>query len=184
MESARQLLVRQGFHGLSLEDVARAAGVTRKTVYNHFGSKLGLLNAVFDAVAARGEVWRLAEAAEVSDPREAVVRLVGASCRLWASDRALLRRLVGLAAVDPETASVVVERERRREATWAHLVRRLEAAGLLRPGLAAEEAVRVLMALTSFATYDMLAPADADPAAVMALLLRLADGIVDLSGRG
>lgn len=182
VEAARRLLVRQGFHRLGLEEVARAAGVTRKTVYNHFGSKLGLLNAVFDSVAERGKVWRLAECAELPDLQEAVVRLVEAHCRLWASDRALLRRLVGLAAVDPETASVTLEREKRREATWARLVERLEAAGMLRPGVTHDEALRALMALTSFATYDALTPQNSDPTAATALLLRFIDGLVSLPG--
>lgn len=184
LEAARQLIVRKGVHGLNLEDVARAAGVTRKTVYNHFGSKLGLLHAVFDSVAARGEVWRLAAAADLPDPRDAVAALAEASCRLWAADRELLRRLVGLAAVDPETASVVVEREHRRERTCAHLVERLAAAGLLRSGVTRDEALRALMAVTSFATYDALTPPGADLAETGALMLRLISGIVDLSGPG
>lgn len=184
IEAARELLVSRGFHGLSLEEVARKAGVTRKTVYNHFGSKLGLLEAIFDAVAAKGEVWRLMEAAEFPDLREAVARAVEASCRLWSSDRELLRRLVGLAAVDPETASVVMEREQRREATWARLVQRLAAAGMLRPGVSPDQAVRASMALTSFATFEALTPPDAPPAATVELLLRLLDGIVGLSGSG
>ncbi len=184
IETARELLVSRGFHRLNLEEVARRAGVTRKTVYNHFGSKLGLLEAIFDAVAAKGEVWRLMESAEFPDLREAVARAVEASCRLWSSDRELLRRLVGLAALDPEIASVVMEREQRREATWARLVQRLAAAGMLRSGVSPDQAVRALMALTSFATFDTLTPPDAPPAATVELLLRLLDGIVDLSGSG
>jgi len=40
------------------------------------------------------------------------------------------------------------------------------------------------MALTSFATFDALTPPDVPPAATVELLLRLLDGIVDLSGAG
>lgn len=184
IEAARELLVSQGFHRLSLEEVARGAGVTRKTVYNHFGSKLGLLGTIFDAVATKGEIWRLMESAELPDLREAVTRAAEASCRLWSSDRELLRRLVGLAALDPDIAAVVMEREQRREATWARLVQRLAAAGMLRSGISPEQAVRALMALTSFATFDTLTPPDAPPEVTVELLRRLLDGIVDLSGSG
>ena len=36
----------------SLDSVAKAAGVTRLTVYNQFGSRRGLLEAVFDELLA------------------------------------------------------------------------------------------------------------------------------------
>lgn len=84
--------------------------------------------------------------------------------------------------IDPETTSAAVEREQRRGATWARLVQRLEAAGMLRPGVTRDQALRALMALTSFATYDALAPPGADRAATVGLLLRLVDGAVDVSG--
>lgn len=184
LETARRLVIEEGFHGVGLEAVARAAGVTRRTIYNLFGSKLGLLNALFDAVAERGQVWRLMEAGNLSDGRAAVLHLVEASCRLWASDRDLLRRLVGLAAVDPETAVVTAEREKRRERTWFHVVERLAAEGRLRPGIDVPDAVRVLMLLTSFSSYDVLAPPAADPAAAVPLLTRLVGAVVDLDAGG
>jgi len=56
-----------GIGGFSLEEVARKAGVTRLTVYNRFGSRRALLEAVFDERAARGGLHRLAEAMAASD---------------------------------------------------------------------------------------------------------------------
>lgn len=45
----------------SLEAVAKRAGVTRLTVYNHFGNRRALLEAAFDAMAdAMGLARRLA----------------------------------------------------------------------------------------------------------------------------
>lgn len=49
LESATDLFAAQGFAEVSLDDVARAAGVTRGAVYHHYDNKTGL----FTAVAAR-----------------------------------------------------------------------------------------------------------------------------------
>ncbi|BDP43874.1 hypothetical protein DAETH_38430 (plasmid) [Deinococcus aetherius] len=40
------LLERWGYAGMAVEDVARAAGVTKKTLYHHFGSKNALVIAL------------------------------------------------------------------------------------------------------------------------------------------
>jgi AcrR family transcriptional regulator len=43
LRAAWRLLEQPGGHPLRLEDVAAAAGVTRQSVYDHFGSRTGLL---------------------------------------------------------------------------------------------------------------------------------------------
>ena len=67
----------RGFHGLTIDAVARAAGVTRPVVYDLFGDLAGLLN----ALAEREEERALADLADVvpddpgdADPDELVVR--------------------------------------------------------------------------------------------------------------
>lgn len=44
--AAKQLFLERGFDGVNLERVARAAGVSRQTVYNLFGSKEALFRAM------------------------------------------------------------------------------------------------------------------------------------------
>jgi AcrR family transcriptional regulator len=61
----------------SLDAIAKAADVTRLTVYNQFGSRRGLLEAVFDDIARRGRLHRLNDAMAESDP----------SCRTVSSGR-------------------------------------------------------------------------------------------------
>src|SRR6516164_7641408 len=39
LDGARQVLLRQGLHGLTMDEVARAAGVAKGTVYLYFPSK-------------------------------------------------------------------------------------------------------------------------------------------------
>ena len=46
-DAARRLLLQRGFHGVRLEDIAEAAGVSRQAVYkSHFTSKADLLVAL------------------------------------------------------------------------------------------------------------------------------------------
>src|SRR5215831_12718351 len=66
----------KGIDDFSLEAVAKKAGVTRLTVYNQFGSRKALLEAVFDERAARGGLHRIGEAMSLPDAREALHRII------------------------------------------------------------------------------------------------------------
>ncbi|GEK87491.1 TetR/AcrR family transcriptional regulator [Microbacterium aerolatum] len=46
LEAAIGLFSAHGYADVSLDDIARAAGVTRGAVYHHYGSKVGLFGAV------------------------------------------------------------------------------------------------------------------------------------------
>ena len=46
LDAVTDLLASRGFRRLRMEDVGAAAGVSRQTVYNEFGDKLGLARAV------------------------------------------------------------------------------------------------------------------------------------------
>jgi AcrR family transcriptional regulator len=110
--------------GFSLEAVAKAAGVTRLTVYNQFGSRRGLLEAVFDGVAASsGIAGRVAAAMQMADSRAALAHLIGVFCAFWQEVRPMAR-LHDAAAADPELAEAVNARnERRRHAITVLLAR-------------------------------------------------------------
>src|SRR5438045_6467107 len=75
----------------SLDTVAKAAGVTRLTVYNQFGSRRGLLEAVFDEIARHGGLHQLADAMAMADPRAALDRMVEIFCGFWSRDSAVGR---------------------------------------------------------------------------------------------
>src|SRR4030088_1557488 len=42
LDIAEKLFITKGFAATSIEDIARAAGITRPIVYSHFGTKEGI----------------------------------------------------------------------------------------------------------------------------------------------
>lgn len=48
LDRALTLFVARGYDGVGIQEVVEAAGVTKPTLYHHFGSKAGLLAALFD----------------------------------------------------------------------------------------------------------------------------------------
>ena len=144
-----------GIGKLSLDAVAKKAGVTRLTVYNQFGSRRALMEAVFDERAARGGLFRIGEAMQDPDPRSALLRLIGIFCDFWNSDPGTMRLLHAAGASDAEFAESVHERNERRRNVLSAVVRRL-AAGRAPPPRALGNLVDVLFALTSFAFFSQL----------------------------
>jgi AcrR family transcriptional regulator len=60
LDVTKELVGEQGFHAVSIEGVARRAGITRPVVYEHFGDLAGLLEAMVDREGERALV-QLAE---------------------------------------------------------------------------------------------------------------------------
>jgi AcrR family transcriptional regulator len=136
----------------SLDNVAKAAGVTRLTVYNQFGSRRALLEAVFDEIARQGGLGGIADAMAMADPRVALERLVEIFCAFWSRDSAV-GRLHDAMATDPEFAAALVERNERRRKAVGVLVGRM--AGKI-TSRSRQDAVDLIFALTSYAMFAML----------------------------
>jgi AcrR family transcriptional regulator len=176
--AARDLLAAEGgFAEFTIDAVARAAGVARMTVYYQFGSKLGLIEALFDSLAAHGLLGRLIPAFHMSDPHAALAEMIAAFGGFWTSARLVIRRVRGLAALDPDFEKGVRDRDERRRDGLRTVLGRM-AADLSRP---LDEAVDVLFTLTSFECFDSLAGATRTPDDVVPLVQRLARTAVGLT---
>jgi AcrR family transcriptional regulator len=185
LAAARQLLAAPGgIAGVTVEAVARHADVSRMTVYYQFGSKAGLLEALFDQLATTGRLPQgVAAAMQQPDPLDALAGYIAAFSRFWAAERLVLRRLRSLAALDPELAQGVRARDARRRAGLELLAGRLaDRYGHPAPDALAE-AVVVLHMLTSFETFDALAGPDRSPQDVAPQVHRLALAALGLPQR-
>jgi AcrR family transcriptional regulator len=185
LAAAHQLLAAAGgTAAFTVEAVARHADVARMTVYYQFGSKAGLLEALFDQLATTGRLPQgVAAAMQQPDPLDALAGYVAAFSRFWAAERLVLRRLRSLAALDPELAQGVRARDARRRAGLELLAGRLaDRYGHPAPD-ALGEAVVVLHMLTSFETFDALAGPDPSPQHVAPQVHRLALAALGLPQR-
>ena len=153
--AARTLREDASISSFSLDNVAKTAGVTRLTVYNQFGSRRGLLEAVFDEIARQGGLEGIADAMAIADPHAALDRLVEIFCAFWNRDPAVAR-LHEAMATDPEFAAALIDRNERRRRGVRVLVDRI--AGKPASRRARQDAVDTIFALTSYAMFAMLSP--------------------------
>ena len=176
LEAARALLTGENaLTGFSMELVARAAGVTRVTVYQRFGSRRGLLEALLDEIAFKGHIAdHLRAAFERPNATELLRAFVEAFCELNASERVLMRRLRAFGELDEEFGAALAGRDERRRADVARLLQHL-------PIAPNDENARALMALVSFNFYDALA--GDDPAQTAATVLKLATAALQSDGK-
>jgi AcrR family transcriptional regulator len=111
LEAARELLGEGVATELKMEEVARRAGVTRQTLYNQFGSRGLLVEAVFDELARAGGMEGMAGAMQQRDPEVRLREMVMVFARFWSEDRSAMRRVRALAATDAVLQRSVVARE-------------------------------------------------------------------------
>lgn len=154
--AARELFGKTGFYSVSLDDVAKTAGVARATVYYQFESKSGLLDAVVASIIQRVGPERAQRAREHADAAMGVRLYVQEVVAFLATEDVLLRNLYGLAAIDPEASRVLEQYEGLRKDVLAWLVKRLADQGKLRRGVSQKHAVDMLWMLTSFRSFDQL----------------------------
>lgn len=181
VSAARSLLTTSdGFTGLSIEAVARQANVARMTVYYQFGSRVGLLEAICDTMAANGGLRELANVFRLAEPQEMLAAYIRMFSQFWDSDRLLSRRLRGLATLDPEFELVIRARDERRRRGAEVLVQRLaERTGRPAPN-EMQQTIDLLYTLTSFDTFDTLAGSERACVDVEPLVLRLVTLALDL----
>jgi AcrR family transcriptional regulator len=142
---------------VSLERVARAAGVARSTVYVVFGSRAGLFDAFAADLLERGGFQRVLDAVADPDPHVSLRDGIRGSVHTFAAHRDVTRALVSMAELDPDLVGGTMQRQQRnRAAGMLRLARRLDEHGLLRDGLSAEQAADRLWVLTSFDAFDLL----------------------------
>jgi AcrR family transcriptional regulator len=175
LDAARALLgAPEGISAFTIDAVARQAGVARMTVYYQFGSKVGLLEALSDDLAARGQMERLATAFQTPDALHALNRYIATFARFWETDRLTMRRLRALAALDPDFAAVIRARDERRRTGVRVLVERLRAQQGGDVAGALDEQVNLLYTLIGFECFDTLAGPDRTLEDVAPLVQRLA----------
>jgi AcrR family transcriptional regulator len=184
IEAARALLAESsGFSGFSIDAVARQADVARMTVYHQFGSKVGLLEALSDFLAARGGMEQLAKAFQQPEPIDALDEYITVFGRFWNADRLVMRRLRALAALDQDFEQVIRARDEWRRQGIRVIMQRFVEKQMLSTITPLDEIVDALFTLLSFETFDTLAGPKRSLEEVVPLVQSLAHAMLGL-GRG
>jgi AcrR family transcriptional regulator len=148
LAAGRSVLARRGFLAATVEEIAAEAGFTRGAVYKHFGGKEGLWQTLVD-VQAEAHLQLLAEALDrVTDQRELVATLTPVADENAARWITAAMEFAVAVARQPETATSVIDAQRRHEEKIVALLdehcRRLR----IRPALPLPQVVVLLSAMS------------------------------------
>ena len=115
LHTAERLFYDQGFHATGIDTIVRAAGVVRMTLYNQFGSKDALVQAVLADRHARF-FDRIDAAVRQAEPGAATLALVDAH-NAWLADHGergciLVRAMGEFAAHNPAIHAQAAENKR------------------------------------------------------------------------
>jgi AcrR family transcriptional regulator len=137
---AVRLFAERGYHGVSMDDIGSAAGVTGPALYHHFAGKEAMLAAALEPVS-RGllDGGRQRVASGAPEPRAALESLVTFHVEFALANPAVIAvHLHELDRLPEEPRRQIRKLQRLYVEEWVHLL------GMVRPELAAPEA-RVLV---------------------------------------
>jgi AcrR family transcriptional regulator len=154
--AAHASFLERGFAATTVRGVAEQASVSQETVYKSFGSKAGLLKAVYDtALVGDDDDVPLAQRPEAlavraaTVPAEAVAAYARLAQVLSARVDPLLRLVLGSRDADAALSSFALTIDDERRIGSGIWVGRWHDAGWLRKDLSAERGADILWALNS-----------------------------------
>ena len=104
LRAAGGLFIERGYEHTTIAEVAEKAGVSRATVFWHFGDKAGLFREALAALLAPFRE-KMAENLEVSDPRQRLEGLVAVYDHFVLHQREIIEGIVRLAIESPDFAN-------------------------------------------------------------------------------
>ena len=156
LSSARAQLESGGMREFSMESLAKASGVTRQTIHNLFGTRTALLEALFDLIARDAGMEKMRDVMMTSDSHIMLDGFISIFSSFWAKNSLLLKRIHGIAAIDPEFGKAVRARNERRRMAATRVVERLDSGTQSQSAEDKSERIACLVALTSFEFFDTL----------------------------
>jgi AcrR family transcriptional regulator len=163
VQAAGALFVAHGYVATTIDAIAAAAGVGRKTVFRAVGGKPECLKLAIDwAIAGDDEPVplmareRIRTAMQSPDARWIVHDFAAHYTQTAKRSAALLEVLDGAAGLDPILQELHRELDRQRVAGLSNLAGHLRLRGALRAGLTIEDAAQLLCALGHASVYQRL----------------------------
>jgi AcrR family transcriptional regulator len=157
VEATKQLLLREGYAGMTIEAIAQRAEVSAPSVYGIFKSKAGILTELLNQ-STFGADYESAvrRALSASDP-ETRLRLAAPIARqIHDAQSATFDLMRGAGVVAPELAKLERQREDLRYERQERMIISLRGAGRLRAELSHRSARDIFWMLTGRDVYRML----------------------------
>ena len=152
--AVRELLAEGVFHESTVEEVADRAGVARATLYQHFRSRLELVDAICETFDENPALLRLRETVDDPDPDAALAGTIAHAMHFWSSEDPVLRHLYGVVSIDPAAHDLVERQRHDRRSELERLARNLARGGRLRT--TERRALALLLVLTRYETFREL----------------------------
>jgi AcrR family transcriptional regulator len=161
--AAHDLFAGQGYAATTIDGIAQAAHVSRRTVFDSVGGKAALLKLALDwAFVGDDEPVALADRPAVkaivaeSDPRQALVLWVQAATEIAARISPLGEVLTAAADIDPKVADLLAEANRNRLIGATKFIQYLASLDGLAAGMTEQCAAELCWALTDGHLYRLL----------------------------
>jgi AcrR family transcriptional regulator len=155
--AAGKLFKSKGFEGVSIDEIALAAGVAAPTIYAVFGSKRGILREWMVRALFNDQYQVLvARALGITEPRKRLRAAAGIARQVYDSERAEIGLLRGAALISPDLIALERETEAIRFERQESTVQLLFDAKALRSGMSYEQARDIFWTLTGRDLYRML----------------------------
>ena len=163
MDAAAALFAGRGYGGTTIDAVAQAAGVSRKTVFTSVGGKVELIKLAYDfAVAGDDEPVPMPErpviralAAE-EDPARMLAAYAALVADIGARIAPVYAALQGAAQTDSEARALFDGLQQQRLMAMREPARMLGERGALRQGMSADMAADILWMHNDPSVYDKL----------------------------
>jgi len=172
LDAAHDLLAKEDAVEFSMDAVARQAGVTRQTIHNQFGTRSGLLEALFDRMAMRGGMAGMPAVMQQADPVVMLRLFIELFARFWSSDRAAIRRIHALAVLEPEFGRIDRARNERRRMAANRVMDSLRRRFGKPLPQDRQDMVALLFTITSFEFFDSFV-GSGSPERVCPLIVRV-----------
>ena len=163
IDTARTLFLERGYAATTIDAISDRSDVPAATVYRLFPGKLGILTAVLDTSIAGDDEGlavedrpNVAALAAEPDPGTQLLGFAGISVAINTRSADVYRILVSAAGSDAETAALLSEYTRRRDAGQGQIASLLARSRALRPGLKERDAADIIHALMSPELYRLL----------------------------
>lgn len=148
--AAMQLVKEKGYADMTLESIAREAGVAPQTVYAVCGSKKGVLAAILETTVEAKQYDKLRDAIpNIQDPRERVDAMAQFHVSLCEGALPVFDIMRGMSVLSPEFADQEYDQSIMLFEKSRGSVQKLAEQGLLRPGLSVERAAEIYFGLSA-----------------------------------